>query len=168
MIPQTVIEIEKGATRFWDALFTSFIIVVIALALWQSRNFGYRAGLFPWTIGFPLLALAIAQLCLELTGKAKRTVTREGETAEERSADVVLRRTTSIVSWILGVLLLIWLLGFNLAVPVTMLLYLKLTGQEKWPITVIFTFVTWAFFYGLFVYSLNIPFPAGRIFEWLT
>lgn len=160
-------EIEKGTVRFWDVIFTLFIIIVLAGALWQSKDFGYRAGLFPWVIGFPVLAMAIAQLGLELTGRTKRTVTGEGDIGADLPKDVVYNRTASIIGWILGVLILIWLLGFSLAVPVTMVLYLKLTGREKWPITIVLTLITWGFFYGLFEYSLSIPFPEGQLFQWL-
>ena len=87
--PQTVSEVEKGATRFWDALFTSSVVIVVAMGLWQSKGFGYRAGLFPWAIGFPLLALAIAQFGLELAGNARRTVTSEGGAAVDLAEDVL-------------------------------------------------------------------------------
>ena len=42
--------------------FTLVIVMLFAWALWHSRSFGMRAGLFPWAVGFPGLALAIAQL----------------------------------------------------------------------------------------------------------
>ncbi len=87
--PQTVSEVEKGATRFWDALFTSSVVIVVAMGLWQSKGFGYRAGLFPWAIGLPLLALAIAQFGLELAGNARRTVTSEGGAAVDLAEDVL-------------------------------------------------------------------------------
>jgi Na+/proline symporter len=58
----------------------------------------------------------------------------------------------------------IWLLGFSYAVPLTMALYLKLAGREKWPITAIMTFATWIFFYLLFERTLNVPFPDGLLF----
>jgi hypothetical protein len=64
-----------------------------------------------------------------------------------------------------GFFIAIWLLGFSYAVPLTMLLYLKLAGREKWPITVIMTFCTWGFFYLLFQKMLNVPFPDGLIFD---
>ncbi len=165
--PQTVLEVEKGTVRLWDIIFTSSVVIVLSMALWQSRNFGYRAGLFPWAIGFPLLALAIAQLGLELAGKAKRTVTSEGDIGADLPKDVVFGRTASIIGWMLGFLIAIWLLGFSLAVPVTTLLYLKTTGREKWPITILLSLASWGFFYGLFVYSLRIPFPEGQLFTWL-
>ena len=167
MVPRTVSEVEKGAVRLWDVIFTSSVVIVLAMALWQSRNFGYRAGLFPWAIGFPVLALALAQLGLELAGKTRRTVSSEGDVAADLPRDVVYSRTASIIGWMLGFLIAIWLLGFSLAVPVTTVLYLKTTGREKWPITIILTLISWGFFYGLFDYSLRIPFPEGQLFLWL-
>jgi TctA family transporter len=157
--PVTVEEEEKGVVRFWDAIFTFSLVVVLSWALWQSRNFGFRAGLFPWAIGFPLLALTVSQLILELTGKARRTVAGPGESGAVLSTEVVFRRTLSICIWIIGFFAAIWLLGFPLAFPVTTLLYLKLAGQEKWPITAVFTLATWGFFYGVFELGLRVPFP---------
>ena len=43
--------------------------------------------------------------------------------------------------------------------PLTTLLYLKIAGREKWPITIAMTLVAGIFFYGLFDYALHIPFP---------
>ena len=56
------------------------IIATLALALWQSRNFGFRAGLFPWVIGIPTLILAVAQLGRDLYGKKKKKELYPGET----------------------------------------------------------------------------------------
>lgn len=165
---ETVEEVERGAIKNWDAVFCAFLILALGLALWQSRNFGYRAGLFPWTIGFPVLALAVAQLALILTGRTSRTVGSDGGAGSELPRDLVVSRTKSIVGWIIGVMIAIWLLGFSLAVPVTTLLYLRFTGREKWPITIVFAAVSWAFFFGLFEYAVNIPFPRGQLFEWFS
>jgi len=38
-------------------------------------------------------------------------------------------------------------------------LYLKIAGREKWPITIAVAFCSWAFFYFLFVSGLHVPFP---------
>ncbi|MBI3062910.1 MAG: tripartite tricarboxylate transporter permease [Deltaproteobacteria bacterium] len=170
MAPVVVKEEEKGAVRLWDTLFTLFIAVLLAWALLESRNFGFRAGLFPWAIGLPVLALAIAQLILELTGRARRTVVViEGSTdgGADLPREVVYQRTASICGWIIGFFVMIWLLGFSIAFPVTTLLYLKIAGREKWPITIILTLLGWGFFYGLFDYSLHVPFPDGQLFLWL-
>jgi putative tricarboxylic transport membrane protein len=165
--PQTITEVEKGTVRIWDVIFTLCIVLIFAGALWQSRNFGYRAGLFPWGILSPVLAMAIAQLVLELTGKTTRAIGGESEMPADLSGDAVFSRTLSIIGWIVGFFVVIWLFGFSLAVPITTFLYLKIAGREKWPVTILTTLASWLIFYGLFEYSLSIPFPDGQLFLWL-
>ena len=160
---------ERGLQFGWPVAFTVCVIVLLALALWQSRNFGVRAGLFPWAIGTPTLLLALFQLAKDLKGRKKVSGPAfEAEGAVEVSPAVATRRTLTILGWTVGFFLAIWLLGFSYAVPLTMVLYLKLAGREKWPITAIMTVCTWGFFYFLFQQILNVPFPDGLIFDWFN
>ena len=156
----------KGRLRFdRRVIFTVCVIILLSLALWQSRNFGVRAGLFPWVIGTPTLVLALFQLAKDLRGHKKvRAPVFEGEGAVEVSPAVASRRTWTILGWTVGFFIAIWLLGFSYAVPLTMVLYLKLAGREKWPITAVMAFGTWVFFYLLFERMLSVPFPDGLIF----
>ena len=153
--------------RFNRAVLFSFAIVaVIALALWQSRNFGFRAGLFPWAIGFPVLALALVQLGSDLLGYGGgRAHGHIVETGPEIAPQMTYRRTLRIIGWTFGFFVAIWLLGFSVAVPLTMALYLK-AAREKWLITVTMALISWLFFYGLFDYALHVPFPEGQLFVW--
>jgi putative tricarboxylic transport membrane protein len=137
------------------ALFTLVIATIIAVALFQSRNFGFRAGLFPWVIGIPTLLLALVQLTKDITMQKKE---RAGD-YETIPPAVVRRRTLSILGWTLGCFLAIWLLGFSYAVPLFIFLYLKLEGREGWLMSVAVTFFSWLFFYALFERMLNVPFP---------
>ena len=150
----------------WSPVFTLAIIALFAWALWESKDFGFRAGLFPWAIGYPVIAMAIAQLVLELMGKS-RGGALESEVDVDLPPEVVRHRTVGILGWIIGFFLMIWLIGFSWAVPITTFLYLKFSGGEKWSTTILFTLATWAFFYGVFEYSLRIPFPEGLLFDWL-
>jgi TctA family transporter len=157
---------ERGLQFGPAALFTAVVVVVLALALWQSRNFGFRAGLFPWVIGIPTLLLAVVQFGKDLLGrKAVRSAAHLGEGGIEIPSDVARKRTTAIIGWTVGFFLAIWFLGFSYAVPLTILAYLKFAGREKWPITVAVTLVSWAFFYGLFERGLHVPFPEGLLFS---
>jgi TctA family transporter len=148
----------------WGLCFTGGLIIIFAWSLWESKSFGFRAGLFPWAIGYPVLALAIAQFILELLGKSGGGGS-ESEVEIDLPKAVVRQRTAGILGWIIGFFLLIWLVGFSYAVPLTTFFYLKLSGKETWPITIIFTAVTWGFFYGVFDYALRIPFPEGVLFS---
>lgn len=158
-------EEHRPDKTFWSPLFTLAIIVIFTWALWESKGFGFRAGLFPWAIGYPVLALAVFQFILELMGKG-RGGALESEVELDVSPEVVRRRTIGILGWIFGFFALIWLIGFSYAVPITTFLYLKQSG-EKWTTTIIFTGATWGFFHGVFEYALRIPFPEGLLFTWL-
>jgi TctA family transporter len=159
---------HKGELKFDShVLFTVCVIVLLALALWQSRNFGFRAGLFPWVIGTPTLLLALFQLAKDLRSDKKAAAPQlEDEAKIEISPEIATRRTLTIIGWTVGFFIAIWLLGFSYAVPLTMVMYLKFAGREKWPITAIMTLCTWGFFYLLFQRLLNVPFPDGLIFDW--
>ncbi|MGH7769651.1 MAG: tripartite tricarboxylate transporter permease, partial [Candidatus Binatia bacterium] len=150
------VAVDRSRLRL-SALFAFLILALLALALWQSRNFGFRAGLFPWAIGFPLLALAAVQLFFDLTGKTK--LKDDGFVpGPDLPKQVVTRRTMSICAWTLGFFLGIWLLGFFWAVPLMILLYVKFAGNEKWPIAIVLSAIGWLFFYLLFMRLLHVPF----------
>jgi len=147
---------RHGGIHFGPAaLFTLIVVVTIAVALFESRNFGFRAGLFPWVIGIPTLLLALVQLAKDVTRPKEA---RESE-HEAISPEAVRRRTVSILGWILGCFLAIWLLGFSYAVPLFIFIYLKLEAREGWLMTIAVTFFSWLFFYMLFERMLNVPFP---------
>ncbi len=156
---------RHGGARFGSAaLFTVVVATLLALALFQSRNFGFRAGLFPWAIGIPTLLLALVQLGKDTLGREKaKGVLAAWEVAVAVPPEVARRRTISVLIWTMGFFIAIWLLGFSYSIPVAMLLYLKLAGKEKWPMTIAVTFFTWLFIYALFERTLSIPFPEGLL-----
>jgi TctA family transporter len=165
--PETVVERPRHAgMRFSSAaLFTIVVAGTIALALFQSRNFGYRAGLFPWVIGIPTLVLALFQLAKDLFGREKpKGELAEWEVAVQVAPEVARKRTISILLWTVGFFLAIWLLGFIYSIPLTVLLYLRFAGREKWPMAIAVSFFTWLFVYGLFEKLLSVPFPDGWLF----
>jgi len=163
---QTKIEVSGDrrlhiGTAAW---FTITLIVLLAWALWSSRNFGYRAGLFPWVIGIPTFVLSILQLARDIGGKQKKAVAVAGEETEVEIAPAVVRqRTIAVIGWTVGFFLAIWLLGFSIAVPLMILSYLKFAGKESWLMTALVTFFSWLFYWGLFEKLLNVPFPEGLL-----
>jgi hypothetical protein len=166
----TVETAHAGGLRFSNkALFSVVVAILLALALFHSRDFGFRAGLFPWAIGIPTLLLCLAQLSRDLWGKEKpKAALAAWEVAADVPPAVANQRTISIILWTIGFFLAIWLLGFSYSIPVSMILYLKLAGKEKWPITIAVTFFTWLFIYGLFERALSIPFPEGLLVSLFT
>jgi hypothetical protein len=44
---------------------------------------------------------------------------------------------------------------------------LRFGAGEKWPITFALTAACWLFFFGVFDYALQLPFPHGAVFDWV-
>jgi hypothetical protein len=162
-----------AGTRLARAAFALFIVGILGYVVYQAK-FGFgawepRAGLFPWVVGLPsfLLALYILiQECLRSTREVK--VAEYGLVLEPKVEPIVERqRTIAISGWIVGFFVAIWILGFVPASAVATFLYLKFGAGEQWLITVVLVVVCWLFFYGVFDYALQLPFPNGALFDWL-
>ena len=162
-------QVKKVQINKWSAIFTGCLIFVLAIALFQSRKFNVRAGLFPWVVGFPLLGLALLQFIREMSGKTSgRSKARQDEDGEQEVPHhVVSRRTAGMFGWIFSYFLAIWLLGFPIGGSLCSFIQLKFASKEKWLISIVLTIGLWAFVYVLFERLLHVPFPPGQIFEWL-
>jgi hypothetical protein len=147
--------------------FSLGLVLLFAWALWQSRSYGFRAGLFPWAVTVPALVLAIVQAARDLA----RGREDAGEAADATGSDLpsgeVWRRTAQIGAWILGMYFAIWLVGFALATLVTTVLYLKLGARERWGMSIALGLAGFLFVHGLFERALAVPFPPGQLLEWL-
>ena len=162
--------LQKGTFRLnWAAAFSLFVVLVFACALWKSRTFPFTTGFFPWVIGFPVLAFAVFQLIMDMKGKNRAGADDEGsEPRLDLPANVVNRRTAVTFAWIFTWFVGIWLLGFTIGAPLCTFLQLKLGEREKWPLSLILTFIAWAFLYIVFERLLYVPFPEGELFVWLN
>jgi TctA family transporter len=152
-----------GATAFSLAL-----VLLLLWALWLSRGFGMRAGLFPWAVTVPALLLAILQLGRDLTESGSEPGPGPAEAGRTRlSAAAARRRTVEIAAWILGMFGAVWLVGFAGATLLTTFLYLKLGARERWTTSLALSLAGFAFVYGLFERTLAVPFPPGVLLAWL-
>ena len=80
---------------------------------------------------------------------------------------VAVRRTITILSWIVGFLAGIWLVGFSITVAAMTFGFLKIQSKEGWPMSLILTASAWLIYYIVFERTLLLPFPEGQIFRWL-
>jgi putative tricarboxylic transport membrane protein len=160
-------------TRIARALFALFFVALFAYVVYEAK-FGFgawepRAALFPWVIGLPSLLLAIYVLIRDATQNVRPVKLEEAQSVSEPEIDPILarQRTIAIIGWMVGFFAAIWLLGFTAAAAVATFLYLKFGAKERWAVAAGLAFVAWLFFYGLFDYGLQLPFPAGAVFEWV-
>jgi putative tricarboxylic transport membrane protein len=161
-------------TRITKSLFALFMVGIFAYVVYQSE-FGFgafepRAALFPRAIGIPSLLLAIYVLGKEALASRRKVKAKEAAITEiEPEIDPLIerQRTFGIICWIIGFFLAIWILGFAPASAVATFLYLKFGAGENWPITLAMSAVCWIFFFAIFDYALQLPFPTGALFDWL-
>lgn len=160
---------RKSLRLSWPTVFDLVVITIVICALWESRSFTFNAGLFPWTIGFSVLALAMVQFIRDFfVGTESRNADdRWAEARLQLPTNVVHRRTAGIFGWIIGCFVAIWLLGFSIGVPLFTFVKLKFSGREKLSLTLVMTACAWALVYGLFQLVLKVPFPTGQLFLWL-
>jgi len=144
-------------------LLLALIVAALAgYALYASLSWPFRAALFPRVIGIPLLLLALTEMSLTALGREderqEHAVDFELSTGVEPA--VAARRTLAMFGWIVGFLFAILSLGFPLAVPLFVFLYLKFAG-EKWRLALALALFSWLFIEGLFNRLLHVPMPPG-------
>lgn len=155
---------KSAPVSIWFPIFSLGVAALFGWALWDSWDWEFRPGLFPWVVGFLGLPLALLQLNFDIAGYVK-AIGRSLTDARDQEGARVMRETAKIAAWMLGYFVAIWLLGFSMAVALMTFLYL-LVARERWRTTLVLTCFAGASFYGIFVYLLHVPFPDGLLFRW--
>jgi hypothetical protein len=140
-------------------IFTAFIGLVIIGALFVAREWPVRASIIILLLGGIGVILTGIQLAMDY--KAMRTeksqitrLTFEVQAIEHQGRWGSLE----IWAWLWGLFFAIHLIGFPIALPLFVFLYVKLYGGA-WLTTIILTAVTWGFLYGIYEYVLSVPWP---------
>lgn len=149
--------------------FGTFLVLIAGYAIWTASGWSFKAGFFPLAVAIPLLALTLLHLYLERFGAADtaRGPAVETEFADEVPPEVARRRALVIFSWIALFILLVYLLGFPLAVPIFVFAYLKMQSAVSWLNATLLTSLTWGLFHGLFQRVVRLQFDTGVIQLWL-
>ena len=150
-------------------LFCVFLILVAATAIYLALQWPFNAALFPLSVSIPLLILAALQLWQLFLGK-EETIESSAvdlEFSSDMPPEIERRRVVAAFSWIVGFILLVYLIGFPLTVPLFICCYLRLeSGIGALP-TIAATAISWAIFYGLFQKLVHLQFEQGAMQAWL-
>jgi hypothetical protein len=113
-----------------SVLFTLFVLLVAAAALYEARSFPYLGAIFPMAATIPAVFMAVAQLVFELRA------TREAPGDEKRpKTKLTLGYFLSLVLY----LLLILLLGFGIATALFTFVFLYGWVRTGWLYALIYT-----------------------------
>jgi Tripartite tricarboxylate transporter TctB family len=147
------------------SLFSLMLMVVAAYAVFAARHWSFKAALFPFATGIPLFLLAGTLFVLEFFGGDEDTggPAVELELSTDVDPAVARRRIAGILTWIAGFIVLVFLVGFPVAVPLFIFFYLSLQSRVGWRLSFTLTGIAWLCFYGLFQWLLHLPFEEGFI-----
>ena len=148
---------------------TLFFVGVFIYVLIEARDMPLQAKMFPWTLAIIALLLLAWTIVREVVFPAKTQSRETGadiDFTEEEASPEGKRRALELFGWIYGFGLALWLLGFFIAIPVMVFLYL-LRHREGTTVTVVMPTVAGAVTWGLFDNLLHLPFPPGVLIEML-
>jgi hypothetical protein len=144
-----------------NVVFSIGIIVVIAAALWSSRDWPYAAKLVPLTATYAALLFAVLNLVTEIFSKPRKVVPSADSEHHVHSDEydgiplpTVRSRALHIVAWLVGFLIGSYLIGLLPALFFFVLLQSRFEFGERWRTAAISatatTFVIWFSFSKIF------------------
>lgn len=160
-------------------LFTLGVFVVVLGFLVLALDYQPRARLVPLIIAVPTLLLTLFQFLIDAIPAVGRrfsffqeydlfgieTGRAAASTEESRPNRNVFRRELSFAAWLLLLVALIYFIGYLAAIPLFMILFMRLRSSERWLITLSITAVTWAFVYFVFIVIMGAPLHEGVVWK---
>ncbi len=158
-----------------EVLLAALFLVLFDVAIVQIAGFPTRAKIFPLTIAIPMLLLAAYQVASNL--RSPRPVPQAAEAAPEQldplsagiggGAAIPRGELYKALAWFASFFVLLWALGFLIAVPIFTAVYLFAVSREKWWWALAGGVLSWVFLYGLFVVLVPIPLLQGEVLRLL-
>jgi hypothetical protein len=142
-----------------NILFTSFVGLVIVGALFVATDWPVRASIIVLLLGSIGIVLAAMQLVFDFTALRRGNSKLERPTFEVAALEHQGRwGSLEIWAWLWGLFFAIHLVGMPIALPLFVLLYVKLYGGG-WILAITLAAGTWGFLYGVFEQILHVPWP---------
>lgn len=146
------------------------LAVVFGFILSEAGQWSYRSALFPLLVGSAGLA-AVALLWLSRVASRGRATVFRSPSRAGAQAGAAMDREWAVAGrfflWLLGVFAAAYLLGQLTALPLFVLLYLRLASGESWRFSAIAAAVVWCGLYGVFELALSIAWLDGVLWPWL-
>lgn len=147
-----------------ERIFMIFLLLVMLLMVFLSFSYGSGSKILPMGSGI-FSALIVAFL---LIMSFSSQISSWYQKFEKRSvlAESVLsvkekKRELSVVAWFSGCTAAIYFLGFLVAIPLFLFLFLKIWAKESWLMSLALAAAVPAIVYLTFVYILSVPLHRG-------
>lgn len=152
------------------SLFTLSLILLFAAMALEASEMPIQARLFPYVVAGVTLPLLLWQLVVEISPTRSRREAADAGT-DFAAADIEKRgagraRAIEFFLWLFGFVVALWALGFRLAIPTFLLLYLLRRGERPWTAAA-FALGGWAATHWIFGEALVLPLPKGTLWPML-
>jgi hypothetical protein len=153
----------------------------VTLFLVLAADLGPVSRFVPLAVAVPTLAILILQLLVEIRLRLLRgrvvvdtSGMVDGRASHNGNGQVGSHDGTEhsggvvpMALWVLGLFLLVFMLGFAVALPTFALAYLRIRAKEPWRVSTAAAVAMWALVYLFFGILLDIPMHAGHLWGWL-
>ncbi len=141
-----------------SGVFIGAMGIAFAYTLWQSSDWTEEAARLPRVVTIAGLALVGIYGLRHLfqPSRSRSRILDIGRTQTGESRGVVLRRTVKALGTTVGVVAGVWIIGFQIAVPAYVWLYLKVFGGVRWWVATLWAIAFLALIYGFFDLVIHI------------
>ena len=142
-----------------SGVFIALLTIAFAFTLWQTFEWTNEAARLPRVItvaGLVLIA-TYATFHLVVPSSGGGRIMDIGRTRTDDDRRVLMLRTFKAIGTTFGLVLAIWLIGFQIAVPGYVFLYLFFFGHVRWWVALGWLIVFIALIYGFFDEVIHIP-----------
>ncbi|MFH1087044.1 MAG: tripartite tricarboxylate transporter TctB family protein [Chloroflexota bacterium] len=155
-----------------SAILTALVVLVMALALFEARNFPFGGRLYPMVAGGMTFILSLSALIREIRRMRAGTSleTGKGATMDLGAGDGEMRERLGgiarIGAWVLCLSLGIWLLGWLIGVSAFFVSYLVFKAHARWFAAIGLTALMVLLLLS-FDRVLDVFWPEGLLVQWL-
>ena len=142
-----------------SGIFVALLAFAFAFTFWQTFEWSWEAARLPRVITVVGLALILIYAVMHLlfpSASAGR-IMDIGRTRTDAQRGVVMQRTVKAIGSTFALVAAIWLIGFQIALPGYVFLYLFIFGRVRWWAALAWLLIFLVLIYGFFDLVIHIP-----------
>jgi TctA family transporter len=146
---------EAELQKFTSLPFAIFMLAIFSYAIYAASGWPEEAGLLVDTFCYPGAAFCVMILINDIR---EFVTAKDGEFSGSIMTQyaAVIRNSKEplgilgMYGWFAGIIIVTYIAGQMVALPLYVLLYLKVWRKESWKLSLIYTFLSWLLLWGMF------------------
>lgn len=166
-------------TKKAEIIFSLFLLLMFLTSVIIAISYDRQTRMFPLIIGVPGLILCVILFSsYYIPAVSKRLTTikqkeffkandkeeQEDDEKKKKEFKKVSLKELNITIWIIGLLIIIYILGFMITIPLFIFLFLKFREKENLIISILFSVSSWVVIYIMFILILKAQLYGGIFF----